>query len=229
MRNQIVRSIPSPVAAARDLCYTDFSDRKLYEAAIFDGLRDGPLLWIACVTDATIKALNVQDGAVVRSFAAPAAAPAGLCFVDGYFYVTDSGTNLIYVMDPVGRVVKTYVGLGPTILATQAMTYIGGGRFLVVDGSVEPSPFAIGSFKQGTFRLEKIVNNKAVRRGAAFDGHHFFIGSRDTNSIKVFDMDGNEVKSYPIAAGTLDGLAWCDDVGQLAYVVNTAATIYFIS
>lgn len=229
MRNQIVRSIPSPVAAARDLCYTDFSDRKGYEAAVFDGLRDGPLLWISCVTDATIKALNVQDGTVVRSFASPAANPGGLCFVDGYFYVTDSGTNLIYVMDPAGRMIRSFAGLGPTLLATAAMAYIGGGRFLTVDGSVEPSPFAIGSFRQNAFRLEKIITGQAVRRGAAFDGNHLFIGSRDTNAIKVFDLDGNEVKSYPIAAGTLDGLAWCDDVGQLAYVVNTAATIYFIS
>lgn len=228
MRNQIVRTIPSPVAAVRDMCYTDFSDRKVYEAAVFDGLRDGPLLWISCVTDATIKALDVRDGTVVRSFASPAAAPSGICFVDGYFFLTDSGTNFIYMVDPVGRVVRASPGLGPTLLASSAIAYIGGSRFAVVDGSVEPNPLAIGHIANN-FKFDKVFNNLPIRRGVAFDGHHLFIGSRDTNSIKVFDMDGNEVKSYPIAAGTLDGLAWCDDAGLLAYAVNTTATIYFLS
>jgi DNA-binding beta-propeller fold protein YncE len=229
MRNQIIKTIPSPVAAARDLCYTDFSDKKKYEASCFDGLRDGPLLWVSCFTDGTIKAIDVQDGRVVRSFPSPATAPGGICFADGYFYITDSTTNLIYIVDPTGRVVRSCSGLGPTILTTSAIAYIGGGRFLVVDGSAEPSPFAIGSIRGSTFRLEKIFTGKPVRRGAAFDGNHLLIGSRDTNSIKAYDPEGNEVKSYPIAIGTLDGLAWCEDLGLMAYVVNTTATIYFLT
>lgn len=71
---------------------------------------DGRNIWFVDWVSKYIYKINVNSGKILQKIPAPSKNPAGLCYYNGFLWHTDSDIDVIYKINPSGRLAGFYQG-----------------------------------------------------------------------------------------------------------------------
>ena len=125
---------------------------------------------------------------------------AGVCFVNGQFWVSAWASNLIHVLDAAGNFVETFSI--PGVTGTRSMTYDGTSIYM---GTASTTIYEINPATrtiEGTIIISPSTD--ATARMCAYDptldgGDGGFWTGNFSSDIASFDMNGNELSVIPFA------------------------------
>jgi len=183
------------------------------DAAIRGIVVVGRYLWVAGQSSSTVYLLDRKTGNTIKSFATPGANTGGLFVEKNKIYLVDFGTDLLYLMNENGQVIKSFSITGISGLTT-SMVKTGANMFIVAGGAVEPNDLQSARMKNNVFI--KRTTGLNIRRGLGFDGYNLWIASVVDSSIKIFNHTFNQIRSVTHAgAGTPQGIG---KVGKYSYI-----------
>ena len=197
----VVRSFAKPVAIAfaRDLAF------------------DGKDLWITDITNGQLHQMTV-DGVLKRTYNITAN-PRGLTFDGKHLVYADSGTWLIYFVEPSsGIVVRTTPSILPFMPFPDAMTFDGKHLWIVRTSN-------LSQVNIDGIQIRQVVLDVASKNGLAFDGKYIWYTDDSNNLIVQIDRDGVIKRSFASPGlGTVMGLTFD---GKYLWHVDEATNLFY--
>lgn len=173
-------------------------------APLNGGCRDmtfgGEHLWVVDILDALLYKWSV-DGILVDTIAITAN-PRGLTFDGKHLIYADSGTGLVYFLDPDTGIVRRTVNIAPFTGFPDGMTFDGKHLWIVRTTAL----FQVSI--DGTLR-RTVILDAAFKNGLTFDGEHIWYSDSTNNLIVQIDLDGVIRRSFASPGANIEmGLAF---------------------